>query len=122
MKHLLLILLIAPSLFAADFSGIWVSSVKHPDGHTDREVLVLKQSGNQLTGRVERAWGNLAIQQGTVDGDRFTITTKSDDGGVFSYDGALENSKLRVTVREPNAKPYELIATHSDTDPFMVTN
>jgi len=73
MKHLLLILLLAPFLFAVDFSGIWVSSIKQPDGHTDREVFVLKQTGNQLTGKVERAWGTLNIQEGSVDGSHFVI-------------------------------------------------
>jgi alpha-galactosidase len=122
MKHLLLILLIAPSLFAADFSGIWVSSVKQPDGHTDREVLVLKQAGNQLTGRVERPWGTLDIQQGTVTGDRFTITAKTNDGYSITCEAALEGNKLHVKVHEPHGTPYEMIAVHSDTDPFMVTS
>ena len=122
MKHLLLILLIAPSLFAADFSGIWVSSVKQPDGHTDREVLVLKQTGNQLTGRVERPWGTLDIQQGTVTGDRFTITAKTNDGYSITCEGALEGNKLHVKVHEAHGTPYEMVAVHSDTDPFMVTS
>ena len=122
MKHLLLILLVAPSLFAADFSGIWVSSVKQPDGHTDREVLVLKQTGNQLTGRVERPWGTLDIQQGTVTGDRFTITAKTNDGYSISCEGALEGNKLHVKVHEAHGTPYEMIAVLSDTDPFMVTS
>ena len=77
MKHLLFIVLFAPALFAVDLSGIWVSSIKQPDGHTDREVLVLMQTGNQLAGRVERPWGNLDIQQGTADGNHFTITAKT---------------------------------------------
>src|SRR5215472_8627637 len=122
MKHLLLTLLLTPAVFAADFSGIWVSSVKQPDGHTDREVLVLKQNGNQLTGRVERAWGNLDIQQGTVDGNRFTITAKTSDGYTITCQGSLEDSRLRVKVHEPHGTPYEMVATHSDTDPFMVTS
>jgi alpha-galactosidase len=122
MKHLLLILLLAPALFAVDFSGIWVSSIKQPDGHTDRDVLVLKQTGNQLTGRVERAWGNLNIQQGSVDGRHFVISAKTQDGYAVGYDGTLEGDKLRVTVHEPNAKPFELVATRSQTDPLTVAN
>ena len=120
MKHLLLILLLAPFLFAVDFSGIWVSSIKQPDGHTDREVFVLKQTGNQLTGKVERAWGTLNIQEGSVDGSHFVIGAKTDDGYAVGYDGTLVGDKLRVTMHEPNAKTFELVAARSTTDPFLV--
>jgi len=125
MRHLIAILslcLSAPLLFAADFTGIWASSVKRPDGHTDREVLVLQQSGNQLTGKLERPWGNLVIQQGSVDGKQFTLTAKTDDGYTIGCDGTLEGDKLHVTVREPNAKPYDLVATRTKTDPFLVAS
>jgi alpha-galactosidase len=125
MKHVLTIvtlLLSSPLLYGADLTGIWLSAVKQPDGHTDREVFVLKQAGNQLTGKIERAWGNFAIQQGTVDGERFTLTAKTDDGYTVTYEGALEGDKLHVTVREPNTKPRDLIAVRTQTDPFLVKN
>jgi alpha-galactosidase len=122
MKHLLFMVLFAPALFAVDLSGIWVSSIKQPDGHTDREVLVLKQTGNQLAGRVERPWGNLDIQQGTVEGNHFTITAKTTEGYSITCEGVLEESKLHVKVHEPHGTPYEMIAVHSDTDPFTVTS
>jgi len=122
MKLLVALLLSTPLLFAADFSGIWVSSIKQPDGHTDREVLVLKQSGNQLTGKVERPWGNFTIEPTTVEGDRFTLKAKTDDGYTVSYDGVLQSDQLRVTIHEPNGNPRELIASRSQTDPFMVTS
>jgi len=125
MRHLLAILILClstPLLFAADLSGIWASSVKRPDGHTDREVLILQQSGNQLTGKVERPWGNLVIQQGSVNGDQFTLTAKTEDGYTIGCDGTLEGDKLHVTVHEPNAKPYELVAARTRTDPFLIAN
>jgi len=125
MRHLLAFLalsLLSPLLFAGDLSGIWVSSVSQPDGHTDREVLVLQQRGNQLTGKIERPWGSLNIHQASVDGDRFTLIAKTDDGYTITCDGALEGDKLRLAVREPNAKPYELVAVRSKTDPFLVSN
>jgi len=125
MRHPIAILtlcLSAPLLFAADFSGIWSSSVKRPDGHTDREVLVLQQSGNQLTGKVERPWGNLVIQQGSVDGNQFTLTARTEDGYTVAYDGTREGNKLHVTVHEPNAKPYELVAVSTKGDPFLGSN
>ncbi len=125
MKHViaLVALLLSASIgFAADLSGIWVSSVKQPDGHTDREVFVLQQSGNQITGKIERAWGNLVIQQGTLDGDRFTFTAKTGDGYAITGAGTLAGDKLQVSVHEPNRNPYDLVATRTQVDPFIVTN
>jgi len=125
MRHLLAFLLLflsAAPLFAADFSGIWVSAIKQPDGHTDRQVLVLQQSGNQLTGKWEKAWGNLTIEQSSIEGNRFTLKARTSDGDIFSAEGALEAGKLRFTVRETSAKSYELVATRSQTDPFVLRN
>jgi len=120
MKLLIALLLSAPMLFAADFAGIWVSSVKQPDGHTDREVLVLQQSGNQLTGKSERPWGNFTISESKIDGSRFELKAKTDDGYNISMEGALEGDKLRFTVHEPNHKPYVVTAVRAATDPFTV--
>src|SRR5271165_3943514 len=125
MKSLIAVLalfLSAPLMFAADLTGIWLYSAKQPDGHTDREVFVLRQNGTQLSGKLERAWGNLVIQQGSVDGNHFTVTAKTDDGYTIACDGTLEGDKLHVTVHEPNAKPYELVAARTKTDPFLVAN
>jgi len=125
MRHLIALLaltLFAPLLFAADLSGIWLYSLKQPDGHTDRTVLVLQQSGNQLSGKIEHPWGNLNIQQGSLDGNRFNITAKTNDGYTTAYEGVLEGDKLHVTVREPNHPPRELVAERTKTDPFRVSN
>ena len=125
MKSLIAVLalfLSAPLMVAADLTGIWLYSAKQPDGHTDREVFVLRQNGTQLSGKLERAWGNLVIQQGSVDGNHFTVTAKTDDGYTIACDGTLEGDKLHVTVHEPNAKPYELVAARTKTDPFLVAN
>jgi alpha-galactosidase len=87
-----------------------------------QRLFVLQQSGNQLTGKVERAWGNLVIQQGNVDGSQFTLTAKTDDGYTITCSGTLEGDKLQVAVHEPNRSPYDLVATRTQTDPFMVAN
>ena len=108
MKHLILVfvlLLSAPLLFAADFSGIWVSSVRQPDGHTSQMVLVLQQTGNQLTGKIEHPWGALVIKQGKVDGNHFSVTANTNEGHPYVCEGTLEGEKLRFTVHDPNAKP-----------------
>jgi alpha-galactosidase len=122
MKLLSALLLLSPMLFAADFSGIWVSSVKHPEGSTDREAFILQQSGDQLTGKLERPWGDFTISQSKVEGNRFELKAKTSDGYSISAEGALEGDKLHFTLHEPNHKPYDAIAVRSTTDPFKVAN
>jgi len=114
--------LCAPLLFAADLSGIWVYSSKQPDGHTSRMVLVLQQDGNNLTGKIEHPWGTLKIKEGKVDGNNFTVTAPISDGRPYICEGTMEGDKLHFTVRDPNAKPYEVVAVRSQSDPFRVTS
>ena len=125
MRHLIAFValsLLAPLMFAADFSGIWLYAAKAADGHTDREVFVLRQDGNHLTGKVERPWGNFNIQQATLDGNHFALTAKTSDGYAVVYEGTLEGDKLHVTVKEPNQSPRELVAERVPADPFTIAN
>ena len=118
---ILALFLSAPFLFAADLSGIWLYSAKQPDGHTARMVLALQQDGDNLAGKIEHPWGTLNIKEGKVDGNRFTITAPISDGRPYICEGTLEGDKLHFTVRDPNAKPYEVVAVRSPSDPFRVT-
>src|SRR5450755_4681470 len=118
---ILALFLSAPLLFAADLSGIWLYSAKQPDGHTARMVLALQQNGDSLTGKIEHPWGTLNINQGKVDGKTFSITAPISDGRPYICEGTLEGDKLHFTVRDPNAKPYEVVAVRSPSDPFRVT-
>ena len=119
---MLVLFLSTPILFGADLSGIWLYSAKQPDGHTARMVLVLQQSGNSLTGKIEHAWGPLTIRAGSVDGNRFSISAPISDGRPYICEGTLDGDKLRFTVRDPNAKPYDVVAVRSKSDPFRVTS
>ena len=115
-------ILFAPILSATDFSGIWLHSAKAADGHTDQAVLALQQSGNQLTGKFERAWGNMKIEKGLAEGNKLSFTARSWDNYVISGEGVLEGDKLHITVHEANGKSYELVARRAEVDPLTVTN
>ena len=110
----------APLLFAADLSGIWLYSAKQPDGHTARMVLALQQSGTSLSGKIEHPWGTLEIKEGKVEGNAFSLTAPTSDGRPYTCEGTLEGDKLHFTVRDPNAKPYEVVAVRSESDPFRI--
>ena len=123
MKRLIAILTLlfaAPLLFAADLSGIWVSSTKQLDGHTSQMVLALQQDGNKLTGKIEHPWGRLDIKESKVDGNHFSVTAITNEGHPYVCEGALDGDKLVFAVRDPNAKPYNVVASRAKSDPFQV--
>jgi hypothetical protein len=69
---------------AADVSGKWSGSFKmmRPDGEArdGTALLVLKQTGNEITGTVGPNEGEQHPAKGKIDGDK--ITLESNDGGV----------------------------------------
>src|SRR5271165_4140653 len=117
---ILALVLSAPLLFAADFTGIWLSSAQQPDGHTTQMVLVLQQNGNQLTGKIEHPWGRLDIKESKVDGDHFSVTAITDKGHPYVCEGTLDGDKLRFTVHDPNTKSHAIVAGRAKSDPFQV--
>src|SRR5580692_5415698 len=113
------LILSSPFLLAADLTGIWLHSAKQPDGHTSQMVLALQQSGNSLTGKIEHPWGALIIKQGKVDGDHFSVSAMTNEGRSYVCEGTLEGDKLHFTVREGDAKPYDIVAARAKSDPFQ---
>ncbi|HEY4900115.1 MAG TPA: glycoside hydrolase family 27 protein [Terriglobales bacterium] len=116
----LVLFLAAPLLFAADFTGIWLYSSKQPDGHTSQMVLALQQTDNKLTGKIEHPWGRLDIKESKVDGNHFSITAITNEGHPYICEGALDGDQLRFTVRDPNDKPYDVVAARAQSDPVRV--
>jgi alpha-galactosidase len=122
MKQLIALFLLAPLAFAADLSGIWFHSSKAADGHTVRMALVLTQTGTQLSGKVKLPWGDVAITQGSVDGNHFALKARESSWFNLTAEGALDGGKLRYTVHENNDKPYDVVAERTTTDPFVIPN
>jgi alpha-galactosidase len=122
MKHLLLILLITPALFAADFSGIWLHTTKAADGHTDQIVFALQQDGIALNGKVERPWGIQKVFRGVVDGNKATFSAQSPDGYVINCEAELDGNNLKIKIHEPDHKTWDIVAERVKTDPFAITN
>jgi len=116
------LLLSAPFLFATDFTGIWVTSAKQPDGHTALLVLTLQQTGDKLTGKIENPWGDLAIKEGKVDGNHFSVAAPNDEGRSYTCDGVLDGDHLRYSFHDPYAKPYDVVAVRAKSDPFVIAN
>ncbi len=83
----------------AGLSGNWIWTIRGPDGNPIEAPLILKQQGNQVTGRFARGQDRwLEIENGKVNGSEFTWMVKRDrpDGSIMTYrmSGKLEGDKI----------------------------
>ena len=84
---------------AADLTGIWTGQVTARNGQTDI-VFQFKQDGSVLNGKLYGDTGDLKISEGTVSGDtfRFSIRTEGYSGKThFIYEGSLKNGEMHLT-------------------------
>jgi hypothetical protein len=103
---LLLVCLCSVALIAAGIDGTWYQEVTRdgPDGQmTIKTTVNLKSADNKLTGTVLSAWGDrempaAEIQDGKVEGSKFSFTVKREFGGnemVIKYQGTIEGDVLK---------------------------
>jgi len=86
----------------ADVSGKWSGSFKAtgPDGesHDGTALLVLKQTGSEVTGSVGPHDGEQhAITKGKIEGDKITLES-SDGGVVIKLDLVLTGDRIAGDV------------------------
>jgi hypothetical protein len=109
-------LVIAWSATAANLDGKWAAEVtpggkKGITANKTAVTLDLKSQGSQLTGSVIASKGKrarpMAIQDGRIDGDRFTFTTvqRAKKGDVkFTWQGTLNGAQISGTRSRDAAK------------------
>lgn len=97
-------LLLAAVLFAVaatpDISGKWSGTFSPENGDQNSAYLVLKQSGNTVTGTAgpdaDTQW---TISEGKIDGDKLTIkVTNPDDNTVYKCTLALDSQHMTGEV------------------------
>ena len=88
--------------FAADIDGKWTGEVQGRNG-PQTQTLMLKSSGNTLTGTVQGARGGpVEITNGTIDGDNVSFTVVREFGenkitpGVQGQNGGRRTEAHRV--------------------------
>src|SRR4051812_40960694 len=93
-----LILALAACLFAADVNGKWTGILKGRNGDIDT-TMVLKVSGEKLTGTVTNMYGEEEITEGTVKGDDISFIILA-GGGQFKlvYKGKIETDQIKFNV------------------------
>jgi hypothetical protein len=97
--------------FAADIDGKWTSQVQGRRG-TRTETLMLKTSGNTLTGTLQGERGEpVEITNGTIDGDNISFTVVRQFGQnkfTQEYKGTVSGGELKVTMSGGRRGPVEM--------------
>ena len=103
---LLMIFQAAPLFAASDMTGKWTTTdMKMPDGTAFTLVFDFKQDGAKLTGTVTGPQGDpLAIDNGKVDGDKFTFTV-SFNGTTITHDGTVNGDEMKMSTKSDGDMP-----------------
>jgi hypothetical protein len=101
MRKLFALALLAISAFGADISGTWNAQVETSAG-SGSPTFVLKQEGEQVTGRYSGALGDADVK-GSVKGDKVELhfqASPQGDAVDVVYSGTLDGEKkMKGTVK-----------------------
>jgi len=100
MKQILLLLLLsAAALPAADLSGNWPGMLETARGVDDHN-LTLRQSGATLTGTIAFSRGKWDIQNAKLDGQKLTFEVRLDGATpmVLYYDLQVTGDEIAGTI------------------------
>ena len=113
-KTLLVLLIAAASVAAADLTGNWVVRDPLPDGTVRRTYLDLKQEGTSISGHIRTGQFYYAVTESSGGPDTFTLTGSMTDGEIArhaTFEVTLVGDELHVsTRRRPNAPLTEMVA------------
>jgi hypothetical protein len=110
-------LALSTTLWAWDLTGRWTGTFQPTDGESGGALLVLKQTGNELTGTAGPNENEQSpIKNGKIDGDKITFDLERENGTMHfeltasgkrlsgtinrEHDGEKQTAKLDVTKEE----------------------
>jgi hypothetical protein len=104
---------------AADIDGKWTAQVqgrgKGKGGGKITETLMLKASGNNLTGSLQGRRGAEEISDGTINGSDVSFKVKREFGDkktiTSQYKGTLSGGQLKLTVTGPRGGTRDVLFT-----------
>ena len=115
----LMSLLLAGGAFAADVTGKWTAEVPGRGGQLTSSTFTFKVSGEQLTGSMTGAAGEIPLEDGKVSGDNISFSTTLNFGGnsiKFLYKGAVQGNSIKFTRQRDGAgQTQEFTATKAAT-------
>jgi hypothetical protein len=96
---------------AADVDGKWTTQVEGRNGPRT-EVLMLKASGNTLTGSMQGGrGGSVEISNGTIDGDQvsFTVVREFRENKITqTFKGSISGGELKLTMSGGRGGPVDM--------------
>jgi hypothetical protein len=96
---LVVLLLAAVAVFAADVNGTWKGTVGGPDGGAGTDITVkLKAEGNVLTGTVSAMGSDTKIDNGKIDGDNISFETNPEFGKIV-HTGTVSGDEIKLKVK-----------------------
>ena len=97
--------------FAADIDGKWTAQVQGRNG-TQTQILMLKASGNTLTGSIQGGRGGpVDITNGAIDGDNisFTVVREFRENKITQeYKGVISGGELKLTETGGRRGPMDI--------------
>lgn len=90
---------------AADLSGKWVGTLGVPDGSTLDVSYNFKVDGAKLTGTASSPAGDVSIDNGKIDGDKFSFSVNV-NGTDYPHMGKLYADSCGVDVDFGGAKMH----------------
>ena len=109
-----LFLLLAAAVFAADVNGKWTAQVPGRGGETREATFNFKADGTQLTGSVTTPRGEVPISDGKIDGDDISFAQVMEFNGnqvKLLYKGKVSGNEIKFTrQREGGERVAEFTA------------
>jgi len=102
-----------PLIAQTDLSGFWVLRIPTGDGNYRETFLDLKQSGENVTGKILPGFRELPITEGRLSNGKLHLVVATHSGGQerqVTYDGAVADGKISMTVKFPGREPSAGIA------------
>jgi hypothetical protein len=100
-KLIMLFVLFAITLSAADVTGTWKATAKSGSG-TIKRTFIFKQDGARFTGKtISDKWGASDIKDGRIEGEdlSFTILVDIEFGRVkISFAGKVQGDIIKMTA------------------------
>ena len=95
---LVLLIALAPAVFALDINGKWKGNLASPNGDLET-TMVLKVEGEKLTGTVTNMYGEEQIAEGSVKGNDVNFVINA-GGGQFKilYKGKVTGQDIKFHV------------------------
>jgi hypothetical protein len=88
---------------AVDVSGVWELTSETPRGTMVRK-LTFEQDGTSLTGNMETQQGSMAIEDGSVQGNKISFGVTFSRGGrsmQLVYKGTVDGDTAKGTMETP---------------------